>query len=133
MAHHVGRLIDHIHLRSGDLDSAKRFYTAIFAELGIPFDDAPGHLSADEFWLDAGDTSSRIHLAFQATDRDAVLRVYEAALRAGGTGNGPPGERDYHPGYFAAFMLDPDGNNIEAVHHGPSRRSSASVVVSEDD
>jgi predicted lactoylglutathione lyase len=58
-----------------------------------------------------------------------VDAFYEAALAAGGEDNGPPGERDYHPGYYAAFVTDPDGNNIEAVFHGPSKRSAASVVI----
>jgi hypothetical protein len=51
------------------------------------------------------------------------------ALAAGGQDNGAPGERPYHPGYYAAFVLDPDGNNIEAVYHGPARRSAASVEI----
>jgi class 3 adenylate cyclase len=67
--------------------------------------------------------------AFQADGEDAVRRFHEAALAAGGTDNGAPGERSYHPGYFAAYVLDPDGNNIEAVFHGPAQRSAVSVVV----
>jgi catechol 2,3-dioxygenase-like lactoylglutathione lyase family enzyme len=59
-----------------------------------------------------------VHLAFIADDRAAVQRFHAAALAAGGRDNGAPGERDYHPGYYAAFAHDPDGNNIEAVHHG---------------
>jgi len=70
-----------------------------------------------------------VHLAFQAKDRETVARVHAAALAAGGRDNGGPGERDYHPGYYAAFMLDPDGNNIEAVFHGPFERSAASVEI----
>jgi catechol 2,3-dioxygenase-like lactoylglutathione lyase family enzyme len=58
-----------------------------------------------------------------------VHRFHAAAVAAGGTDNGGPGERSYHPGYYAAFVLDPDGNNIEAVHHGPARRSADSVRV----
>ena len=50
------------------------------------------------------------------------------AIAAGGTDNGPPGERGYHPGYYGAFVLDPDGNNVEAVYHGPVRRSAPAVV-----
>lgn len=70
-----------------------------------------------------------MHLAFQAEEQDAVARFYEAGLAAGGRDNGAPGERSYHPGYFAAFLLDPDGHNIEAVFHGPNTRSAESVVV----
>lgn len=68
-----------------------------------------------------------IHLAFQAPDRGTVEAFYEAALAAGGRDNGAAGERRYHPGYYAAYVLDPDGNDVEAVHHGPpSDRSSQS-------
>ena len=58
-----------------------------------------------------------------------MRRFHEAALAAGGTDNGGPGERHYHPGYYSAYVLDPDGNNVEAVFHGPSKRSADSVVV----
>ena len=126
--HHVGRLIDHVHLRARDLAAAKRFYRAIFETLGIPYAEDERHLQADEFWIDAGE-GSRIHLAFQAKDRATVDRVHAAALAAGGRDNGAPGERDYHPGYYAGFMLDPDGNNIEAVFHGEAERSAASVEI----
>ena len=74
-----------------------------------------------------------LHVAFQAPDRATVDRFYEAAIAAGGRDNGPPGERDYHPGYYAAFVLDPDGTNVEAVYHGPVERSAASVVFSWDE
>ena len=72
---------------------------------------------------------SRVHVAFQAPDRETVQRFHAAAIAAGGRNNGAPGERHYHPGYYAAFVLDPDGNNIEAVDHGPVQRSAGSVVV----
>ena len=58
-----------------------------------------------------------------------VDRFYKVGLEHGGADNGAPGERDYHPGYYGAFLLDPDGNNIEAVFHGPATRSAASVKV----
>lgn len=73
--------------------------------------------------------TTNMHLAFQAPDQETVQRFHKAAVAAGGKDNGGPGERNYHPGYYAAFVLDPDGNNIEAVFHGPSKRSAASVVV----
>ncbi len=72
--------------------------------------------------------TSRIHLAFQAAEREVVHAFYQAALSAGGRDNGAPGERPYHPGYYGAFVLDPDGNYIEAVVHGPSERRAPSVV-----
>ncbi|TIT57433.1 MAG: VOC family protein, partial [Mesorhizobium sp.] len=62
-------------------------------------------------------------------DHAMVDAFHKAGLAAGGTDNGAPGERPYHPGYYAAFVLDPDGNNIEAVHHGPANRSAASVKI----
>lgn len=132
MPHHTGRLIDHIHLRTRNLRTARRFYRAVFAVLGIPMREGESYIAADEFWLDVGETASRVHLAFQAPDRLTVQRFHEAAIAAGGRDNGPPGERDYHPGYYGAFVLDPDGNNIEAVHHGPSKRSAPSVIVTPD-
>ena len=58
-----------------------------------------------------------------------VDRFYKAALAAGGRDNGAPGVRNYHPNYYATFVLDPDGNNIEAVHHGPAKRSADAVVI----
>lgn len=76
-----------------------------------------------------GETTGRCHLAFQAPDRAAVDAFHAAALAAGGRDNGAPGLRAYHPGYYAAFVLDPDGNNIEAVHHGEAERSAASVEI----
>lgn len=129
MTFHRGRLIDHIHLRTHDLTAARRFYAAVLEAVGVPMTDGGEHLSADELWIDVGEQESRVHLAFQAPDRETVQRFHAAGLTAGGRDNGGPGERDYHPGYYAAFLLDPDGNNIEAVFHGPARRSAASVEI----
>lgn len=132
MQFHVGRLIDHVHLRVSKLEASKHFYRAILQALGRDLSvEGPGYFSADELFVspDDGGPVSRVHLAFQTTDREQVHRVYEAALAAGGRDNGAPGERHYHPGYYGAFILDPDGNNIEAVHHGPAQRSAPSVVI----
>jgi catechol 2,3-dioxygenase-like lactoylglutathione lyase family enzyme len=132
MTLHRGRLLDHVHLRVADLNASKRFYRAVLAALGRePSGESEQHINFDELWIDAagGAGPSRVHLAFQAADRDAVARFYEAGLAAGGRDNGEPGERKYHPGYYAAFLLDPDGHNIEAVHHGVAERSAASVEV----
>jgi catechol 2,3-dioxygenase-like lactoylglutathione lyase family enzyme len=125
-----GRLIDHVHLRVSDLAASKRFYRAVLATLGRePSYESDEAISFDELWIDAADKAgpSRVHLAFQAADRDAVARFHAAGLEAGGRDHGRPGERNYHPGYYAAFLLDPDGHNVEAVHHGPSTRNVASV------
>jgi catechol 2,3-dioxygenase-like lactoylglutathione lyase family enzyme len=127
---HRGRLIDHVHLRTHQLDAMKRFYQAVLGAVGVPVTDGGDHFFADELWVDVGEPASHVHLAFQAWDQETVKRFHEAGLAAGGKDNGPPGERDYHPGYYAAFLWDPDGNNIEAVFHGPAERSAKSVVVS---
>lgn len=129
---HRGRLFDHIHLRVADLQASKRFYRAVLASLGQPdvLVEGEGFFHADELFVDKADSYiTRVHLAFAAPDRDTVHAFHAAALRAGGRDNGAPGERSYHPGYYAAFILDPDGNNIEAVFHGPFERSADSVVL----
>ena len=134
---HRGRLIDHIQLVVADIETSRRFYGAVLEALGIPI----GGEAGDYFWADelfvstpgsvaaSGRPTGRTHLAVQATDRAAIARFHEAGLSAGGTDNGAPGERPYHPGYYAAFVLDPDGNNIEAVFHGEARRSAPSVRI----
>jgi catechol 2,3-dioxygenase-like lactoylglutathione lyase family enzyme len=76
-----------------------------------------------------GTLTCRHQIAFQAQDRAMVDRFYQADLAHGGQDNCAPGERVYHPGYYAAFVLDPDGNNIEAVYHGEVKRSAESVVI----
>ena len=128
--YHVGRLIDHVHLRVADLGASIRFYREVLDVLGIPHESGDGWFQADELFLSQDHPpTQKLHLAFQAHDRETVQRFHAAALSAGGTDNGAPGERRYHPGYYAAFVLDPDGNNVEAVHHGPARRSADSVEI----
>lgn len=134
---HRGRLIDHLHLVVKDLAASRRFYGAVLDALGVPIGgEAETFFWADELFVSSADSpaalgklTGRCHLAFQAKDRAAVEAFYKAGLAAGGTDNGAPGERPYHPGYYAAFLLDPDGNNIEAVFHGEATRSADSVVV----
>jgi catechol 2,3-dioxygenase-like lactoylglutathione lyase family enzyme len=134
---HRGRLIDHIQLVVKDLPASQKFYTAVFNVLDIPI----GGTGDDFFWADElfvstaqskaaqGQLTGRHHLAFQARNPELVDEFYKVALENGGGDNGKPGERPYHPGYYAAFVLDPDGNNIEAVYHGEAKRSAASVKV----
>jgi catechol 2,3-dioxygenase-like lactoylglutathione lyase family enzyme len=88
-----------------------------------------GWFSAAELFVSGdGTPTDGLHLAFQADSQEVVDRFHAAALAAGAIDNGAPGERDYHPGYHAAYALDPDGNNVEAVYHGPVERSAPSVV-----
>ena len=134
---HRGRLIDHIQLVVRDLEASRRFYTAVFETLHVPMAGS----GEDYFWADElfvstaasesanGELTGRHHLAFQARDRAMVEAFHRAALAHGGRDNGAPGKRDYHPGYYAAFALDPDGNNIEAVYHGEAERSAPSVKI----
>jgi catechol 2,3-dioxygenase-like lactoylglutathione lyase family enzyme len=127
---HRGRLFDHVHLRVSDLAASTRFYEAALGALGIELQRMADHaVFADELWIEAGTPISQVHIAFQAPDHETVQRFHDAVLAAGGRDNGAPGERSYHPGYYAAYALDPDGNNVEAVHHGPSERSAPSVVI----
>ncbi|AUT46631.1 VOC family protein [Achromobacter sp. AONIH1] len=134
---HRGRLIDHVHLVVRDLPASQRFYQAVFDVLGVPM----GGVSDSFFWADElfvstaaspaaqGQLTGRHHLAFQARDTAMVDAFHQAALAHCGKDNGAPGYRPYHPGYYGAFVLDPDGNNIEAVFHGEARRSAPSVKV----
>ncbi len=130
-----GRLIDHIQLRTRSLADARSFYGAVMDVLEIEIVDGENYFFFDEVWVDEGkpEEITHLHLAFQAKDRAAVQRFHAAGLKAGGKDNGGPGEREkYHPGYYAAFLIDPDGNNIEAVYHGPHERSAEAVVVTWD-
>lgn len=130
-------MIDHIQLVVQDLAASQHFYSAILTSLDIPLGGTgDGYFWADELFVTAVDSTAalgvltgRHHLAFQAQDRAMVERFYQAALAHGGKDNGAPGERVYHPGYYAAFVLDPDGNNIEAVYHGEATRSAESVEI----
>jgi lactoylglutathione lyase len=131
MDFHRGRLIDHVRLVVRDIEASRRFYEAVLGVVGVPVVRVGEEFFwADELFVSAGEPKTgRVHFAFQAVDRDMVHRFHEAGLQAGGRDNGVPGERSYHPGYYAAFLLDPDGNNIEVVYHGPAKRSADAVVV----
>ena len=130
MQFHRGRLIDHVQIVVADYEANRRFYEAVFAVLGIPVLLGDGFLDADDFVVSQGSpTTGRCHVAFQAKDRATVDAFHAAGIEAGGVDNGAPGIRDYHPNYYAAFLIDPAGNNIEAVNHGPAKRSAESVVI----
>ena len=122
-------MFDHVGLNVSDYETSKRFFELALAPLGyrvvmdFPQFGGAGFGTDDkpEFWIMARDPrGTGTHVAFVAPDRATVDRFYGAAVGAGGTDNGPPGIReDYHPTYYAAFVHDPDGNNVEAVCHRP--------------
>lgn len=129
---HQGRLLDHVHLRVADLAASRAFYVAALAAIGRAdaFGEDEQSFWVDELYVDKADGAvSHVHLAFQARSQDQVRAFHAAAIAAGGRDNGAPGLRRYGDSYFAAFVLDPDGNNIEAVWHGPTRRSAESVEI----
>jgi catechol 2,3-dioxygenase-like lactoylglutathione lyase family enzyme len=115
--------VDHLTLRVRDLGASRRFYAAALEPWGSresedDWGSSFGPPGSEDVAVAEGEPSAPIHLALSAPDRETVKRFYEAALSAGGRDNGPPGERpQYHPGYYAAYVLDPDGNNVEAVFH----------------
>jgi catechol 2,3-dioxygenase-like lactoylglutathione lyase family enzyme len=113
-------MFDHVGLRVKDVRASARFYGAVLEPLGLVADASGGGFGppgAPALWLyEAGSGERGVHLAFTAPDRAAVDRFHSAGLRAGGKDNGKPGPRaDYGPRYYAAFLVDPDGNNVEAV------------------
>jgi catechol 2,3-dioxygenase-like lactoylglutathione lyase family enzyme len=122
-------VLDHAGFAVSDYRSSKAFYEKALAPLGITLIAEPSGQAAgfgtEElafFWIEAQGqpVRGRLHFAFRADDRESVDRFYAAALEAGGTDNGAPGKRAlYHPDYYGAYVLDPDGNNIEAVCHRP--------------
>ena len=121
MSHPLAPLLDHVHIRVADLEASRRFYTLALAPLGRAptWEGEHAFELAELFVSDDGLPTARLHLAFRADGPDRVAAFHRAALAAGGVDNGAPGERPrYHPGYYSAYVLDPDGNNVEAVFHG---------------
>ena len=126
-------MIDHTGLNVSDYQKSKAFYLAALAPLGyqvvleLPSSILPhggmglGVPPKPDFWVAGGKPNvPPLHVAFRAQNRAQVDAFYKAALAAGGRDNGPPGPRaHYHPNYYGAFVLDPDGHNIEAVCHEP--------------
>ena len=122
-------MIDHVSVKTSDRQASRRFYERSLAPLGYEvlreYHDGQvvgmGVRGKPDFWFSAGESSGPIHLAFSASDRATVDAFHAAALAAGGKDNGAPGLRpEYHAGYYGAFALDPDGNNVEVVFHDPS-------------
>src|SRR6266536_621085 len=122
-----GAMIDHVTANVGDFEQAKRFYAQALAPLGyslqMEFEGAAGFGTGEgipDFWIGSSEERGATHVAFSAADRAAVDAFYEAATAAGGKDNGAPGVRaHYHESYYAAYVHDADGNNIEAVCHKP--------------
>jgi catechol 2,3-dioxygenase-like lactoylglutathione lyase family enzyme len=119
--------IDHVTIGTSDVDASRAFYERALAPLGIsvvaelPHGVGFGSERRPWFFVTSREAlRGSLHIAFRAPDRDAVDAFHREALAAGGADNGAPGIREqYHPTYYAAFVLDPDGHNIEAVVHGP--------------
>lgn len=130
-------MIDHTGINVSDFPASKAFYKKVLATLGYSlrldlgdaagFGDGAGDDPGGDFWIAAGTPfTPRSHIAFSAPDFAAVQAFHAAALAAGGTDNGAPGFRPhYHAGYYAAFVRDPDGYNIEAVCHGEASPAPA--------
>jgi catechol 2,3-dioxygenase-like lactoylglutathione lyase family enzyme len=120
-------MIAHTTLHVSNYRQSKKFFVAALAPLGyqnnMEFEDSAGFNDGKntDFWISQEDRLVPTHLAFETDGRGKVEAFHRAALAAGGKDNGAPGYRDYSPGYYAAFVLDPDGNNIEAVWYDESK------------
>jgi catechol 2,3-dioxygenase-like lactoylglutathione lyase family enzyme len=122
-------MLDHVGFAVKHYDRSKTFYEKALAPLGVSLLMEPAGAAAGFgedgkawFWIESHGrpVPGRLHIAFGADSRETVDAFHAAALEAGGTDNGAPGVRWYHPNYYGAYVLDPDGNNIEAVCHKPS-------------
>jgi catechol 2,3-dioxygenase-like lactoylglutathione lyase family enzyme len=122
-----GPMLDHIALNVSDHERSRRFYQNVLAPLGYELmmeheisGSGFGRDGKPDFWIQQGNPSGPLHVAFSVADRATVDEFHRAALEAGAQDNGAPGLRpEYHPTYYGAFVMDPDGNNIEAVCHRP--------------
>jgi catechol 2,3-dioxygenase-like lactoylglutathione lyase family enzyme len=119
-------VIDHVGINVSDIAASKRFYEGALAPLGYvqiaDFGEAVGYgqPGKPDFWLETRGSAGNVHVAIVSPDRATVDAFHEAAVAAGGTDNGPPGLRpQYHETYYGAYVLDPDGHNVEAVCHKP--------------
>lgn len=122
-------MLDHISIYVNDYEKAKSFYTAALAPLGYSLVREFAEWSVmgfgaggkPDFWVSQREAIHNVHIALAAQDTDVVNAFYDAALQAGAADNGAPGYRsEYSPGYYGAFVIDPFGNNLEAVFHDPS-------------
>ena len=119
-------MLDHVSIQCADLDAAARFYDAVLAQLGggrlLDFGEVIGYgAEFPSFWIGrqtTGDGFRESHIAFRAPSREAVQAFFDTAVARGAEAlHEPRVWPEYHPGYFGAFVRDPDGNNVEAVHH----------------
>jgi catechol 2,3-dioxygenase-like lactoylglutathione lyase family enzyme len=124
-------VLDHVGIRVSDFEQSKRFFAQALSPLGYELIREPsvsaagfGRQGKPDFWIHQGDRGQPVHIAFAASERASVDAFHEEALAAGGRNNGGPGLRPkYHQSYYAAFVFDPDGNNIEAVCHEPAEEA----------
>jgi catechol 2,3-dioxygenase-like lactoylglutathione lyase family enzyme len=118
-------MLDHVGIPVSDFERSKRFYAQALSPLGYELIMKPrayaagfGRPGKPAFWIGQGKTGQAFHIAFAAEDRATVDAFYDEAIAAGGRDSGGPGLRPhYHASYYGAFVLDPDGNNVEAVCH----------------
>lgn len=122
-------MLDHIGIYVAEFERAKAFYTAALAPIEysmrkeFPEWSTAGFGDSDnaDFWISQREAAHNVHISFKADNKEAVDTFYRSAIDAGGTDNGAPGYRkEYAPGYYAAFVTDPDGNNLEVVFHDPN-------------
>ena len=118
-------MFDHVGLPVTDLDASAAFYRAVLAPLGFAQTAADGeYVEFGALALGQGDAPQPLHFAFIAETREAVDAFHAAGIAAGYRDNGPPGLRHYAADYYAAYLLDPDGHNVEAVHRSPETRAT---------
>jgi catechol 2,3-dioxygenase-like lactoylglutathione lyase family enzyme len=126
-------VLDHVGIRVSEFEQSKRFFAQALSPLGYELITEPsvsaagfGRRGKPDFWIGQGDRGQPVHIAFAASERASVDAFHQEALAAGGRNNGGPGLRpEYHRSYYAAFVFDPDGNNIEAVCHEPAEEAQA--------
>jgi catechol 2,3-dioxygenase-like lactoylglutathione lyase family enzyme len=124
-------VLDHVSLPVSDLERSKRFYEKALSPLGYELimehrisGVGFGQSGKPDFWIRQGELGASVHVAFASEDRATVAAFHEGAMAAGGRDNGKPGLRpEYHSTYYGAYVLDPDGNNIEAVCHRPGKEA----------
>jgi catechol 2,3-dioxygenase-like lactoylglutathione lyase family enzyme len=112
------RIFDHVDLHASDYAESVRFYETVLAPLGIPklYEHAEGACFTNLNIVDRRPPTQNLHLCFYARQKEQIDAFHRAGVEAGFRSNGAPGYRDYAPGYYAAYLLDPDGNNVEALY-----------------